>query len=195
MNSLEQQTVRQRGSGDRDGPEPSYVVLGRVRRPHGVRGEIRVEIITDYPERVAMHDHLYLAPPGRSDHAERCQVESVRPHKGVLLIKLAGYNDREAADGLRGMLVQLPVEEAVPLEEEEYYYFQLEGVEVETETGEYLGRVIEVLEPGAHDVYLVEGPRGEILIPAIEDVILELDLEMGKMLVRPLPGMLKEDVT
>ena len=193
MNRVEQPNARLPGSGDRDGPERSYVVLGQVRRPHGVRGEVRVEILTDYPERIAQHDHLYLAPPGRPDRVKRCQVESVRPHKGVLLIKLAGYDDREAADKLRGMLIQLPVEEAVPLEEEEYYYFQLEGVHVETETGEYLGRVTEVLEPGAHDVYVVQGPRGEVLIPAIEDVILELDLEAGKMLVRPLPGMLREE--
>ncbi len=195
MNKVEQPSARRRGSGDTDGPELSYVVLGQVRRPHGVGGEVRVEIITDYPERVAQHDDLYLAPPGRPDHLKRCQVESVRPHKGVLLIKLAGYDDREAANELRGMLVQLPLEEAVPLEEEEYYYFQLEGMEVKTETGECLGRVIEVLEPGAHDVYLVQGPRGEILIPAIEDVILELDLEAGKMLVRPLPGMLEDEET
>ncbi len=169
------------------------MVLGQVRRPHGVRGEVRVEIFTDYPERIGEHDWIYLADPRRTDVVERCEVESVRPHKGVLLIKLAGYDDREAAEELRGMLVQVPLEEAVPLDEEEYFHFQLEGVEVETESGEGLGRVVEVLGPGAHDVYVVRGPRGEILLPAIEDVILELDLEAGKMLVRPLAGMLDEE--
>lgn len=190
MNKVERRSS-QRGSGDKQNPEPSYVVLGQVRRPHGVRGEVRVESFTDYPERMEQHDALYLAHSRTTDHVQRWEVESVRPHKGVLLIKFVGCDDRQAAEELRGMLVQLPVEEAVPLEDEEYYYFQLEGMDVETETGEWLGRVAEVLEPGAHDVYVVVGPRGEILLPAIEDVILELDLEAGKMLVRPLPGMLE----
>lgn len=192
MNSVERQN-RQQGSGDRQNPEPSYVVLGQVRRPHGVRGEVRVEIFTDYPERMGQHDALYLAPSRTPDDVTRWEVESVRPHKGVMLIKLVGCDHRQAAEELRGMLVQLPFEEAVPLEDDEYYYFQLEGIDVETETGEWLGRVAEVLEPGAHDVYVVVGPRGEILLPAIEDVILNLDLEAGKMLVRPLPGMLEEE--
>ena len=174
-------------------PEPSYVVLGQVRRPHGVRGEVRVEIFTDYPERMVEQDYLYLANPRTPNDVERCEVESIRPHKGVLLVKLGGHDTREAAERLRGKLLQLPVDEAVPLEEEEYFYYQLEGVEVATERGEWLGQVTEVLGPGAHDVYVVRGPRGEILLPAIEDVILELDLEARKMLVRPLPGLLNEE--
>ncbi len=192
MNTVERRSS-QRGSGGRQNPEASYVVLGQVRRPHGVRGEVRVEIFTDYPERMGQHDVLYLAHSRTTDDVRRWEVESVRPHKGVLLIKLVGCDDRQAAEKLRGMLVQLPVDEAVPLEDDEYYYFQLEGMDVETDTGEWLGRIAEVLEPGAHDVYVVVGPRGEILLPAIEDVILSLDLEAGKMLVRPLPGMLEGD--
>lgn len=174
-------------------PEPSYVVLGQVRRPHGVRGEVRVEIFTDYPERMVEQDYLYLANPRTPNDVERCEVESIRPHKGVLLVKLGGHDTREAAERLRGKLLQLPVDEAVPLGEEEYFYYQLEGVEVATERGEWLGQVTEVLGPGAHDVYVVRGPRGEILLPAIEGVILELDLEARKMLVRPLPGLLNEE--
>lgn len=179
------------GSGGAENPEPSYVVLGQVRRPHGVRGEVRVEIHTDYPERIAQHDYLYLARPETPEDTQRCAVESVRPHKGVLLVKLAEYESRGAAEELRGMLVQVPLEQAVPLEEEEYYHFQLEGVDVETESGEWLGQVAEVLQPGAHDVYLVRGPRGEILLPAIEDVIVKLDLQARRMVVRPLPGMVE----
>ncbi len=179
------------GSGGEQNPEPSYVVLGQVRRPHGVSGEVRVEIFTDYPERIGQHDYLYLARPETPDDVERCEVESVRPHKSVLLVKLAGYAGRDAAEELRGMLVQVPLDEAVPLEEEEYYHFQLEGMDVETESGEWLGRVAEVLKPGAHDVYLVRGPRGEVLLPAIEDVILKLDLQARTMVVHLLPGMVE----
>jgi 16S rRNA processing protein RimM len=123
---------------------------------------------------------------------ERYPLEAVRPHKGILLMKLGGIDDRDAAEGLRGMLVQVPLEDAVPLEEDEYYYFQLSGMDVETDTGEWLGRVADVVGAGAHDVYVVRGPRGEILLPAIEDVILELDTDTRKMVVHLLPGMLEE---
>jgi 16S rRNA processing protein RimM len=183
----------QQGSGAEGNPEPSYVIVGRVRRPHGIRGEVRVEILTDYPERLVQRDSLYLAHPQSPDEVKQYPLESVRPHKGILLVKLGGIDDRDAAEELRGMLIQVPFEEAVPLEEGEYYHFQLIGMDVETETGEWLGRVADVLATGAHDVYVVRGPRGEVLLPAIEDVILELNTERRKMVVRPLPGMLEEE--
>ena len=183
----------QRGSGVESNPEPSYIIVGRVRRPHGIRGEVRVEILTDYPERLVQHDYLYLAHAQSPDEVERYPLEAVRPHKGILLIKLGGVDDRDAAEELRGTLVQVPFEEAVPLEEGEYYHFQLIGMDVEMETGEWLGRVAEVIETGAHDVYVIRGPRGEVLLPAIEDVILELNTKTRKMVVRPLPGLLDEE--
>ena len=192
MSTDKQIDSHQQGSGAGRHPEPSYVVVGQVRRPHGIRGEVRVEILTDYPERLAQRDDVYLAHPKAPDDVERYPLESTRPHKGVLLVKLAGCDDRDAAEELRGMLVQIPLEEAVPLEEGEYYHFQLTGIDVETETGEWLGRVADVIATGAHDVYVVHGPRGEILLPAIEDVILELDMQTRKMVVHLLPGMLEE---
>lgn len=192
MRRGEQADSHRQGSGASRDPEPSYVVVGQVRRPHGIGGEVRVEILTDYPERLVQHDYLYLAHPQSPDEVEVYALESVRPHKGILLIKLGGCDDRDAAEEFRGMLVQIPLEEAVPLEEGEYYYFQLIDMDVETETGEWLGRVADVVEAGAHDVYIVRGPRGEILLPAIEDVILELDTERREMVVHLLPGMLEE---
>ncbi len=182
----------QQGSGVGRDPEPSYIVVGQVRRPHGIGGEIRVEILTDYPERLVRHPYLYLAYPQSPDDVERYPLESVRPHKGVFLIKLEGIDDRDAAEELRGMLVQVPLEDAVPLEEGEYYHFQLLGMDVTTDSGEWLGRVADVVAAGAHDVYVIHGPRGEILLPAVEDVILELDTESGKMMVHLLPGMVEE---
>jgi 16S rRNA processing protein RimM len=151
-----------------------------------------MEILTDYPERIPLHDYLYLTHPATPDEVTRYALEAVRPHKGVLLIKLHDCDDRDAAEELRGMLVQIPFEAAIPLDEGEYYHFQLEGMDVETDGGEWLGRVAEVLEAGAHDVFLVRGPRGEILLPSIEDVILQIDLEAHKMIVHLLPGMVEE---
>ena len=122
-------------------------------------------------------------------------VEGVRQHKGVLLLKLGGCDDRDAAGGLRGMLVQVPLEDAVPLEEGEYYHFQLMGLRVETEDGQWLGQLVEVLSTGANDVYIVRGPHGELLLPAVDDVVLELDLASKRMVVRLMRGMLAGDET
>ena len=171
-------------------PEPHYLAIGRILRPHGVRGELRVGILTAYPERLGQYTDFYLAYPGSPEAVRRYPVEKLRRSKDALLLKLAGCDDRNAADKLRGMLVQIPIEEAVPLEEGEYYHFQLIGVRVEMENGEWLGQVTEVLETGANDVYVVRGPLGEVLLPAVDEVILALDLELKRMVVRPLPGML-----
>lgn len=178
-----------RGSGPPPRPpEPRFLAVGRVLRPHGVRGELRVEILTGYPERLPLHSTLYLGSDARA-----YRVERVRFHRGAALIKLVGCEDANAAEGLRDQLVQIPLKEAVPLEEGEYYHFQLLGVEVTTEEGNSLGRVTEVLDTGANDVFVVRGPHGEILIPAIEEVVRELDLESGHMVVMLLPGLLDEE--
>jgi 16S rRNA processing protein RimM len=190
--STQRDNVGNRGSGGANTPEPRYLVVGRVLRPHGVRGDLRVEIITGSPERLGQHDHFYLAHPDSPEEVRRYPVEEVRLHKDSLLLKLEGCDDCNEAELLRDMLVQVPIEEAVPLEEGEYYHFQIVGVQVETESGEWLGQVMEVLETGANDVYVVRGPRGEVLLPAIEDVVRKLDIEEKRMVVHLLPGMLEE---
>ena len=170
-------------------PEPRYLAVGQVLRPHGIRGELRVQVMTSYPERLGQHACFYLASPDHPEAAQRYRVEKMRWHRGVLLLKLGGCDDRNTAEQLRGMLVQIPFQEAVPLEEGEYYHFQLIGVQVETESADLLGRVVQVLETGTHDVYVVRGAQGEILVPAVDDLVLELDLESKRMVVRLLPGM------
>jgi 16S rRNA processing protein RimM len=180
------------GSESAQAPEPRYLLVGRVLKPHGIRGEIRVEIITAYPERLIQHTVFYLAHPHSPDVVERYAVESARFHKDIALLKLTGCPDRNAAEQLRDMWVQIPAEEAAPLEEGEFYLFQLIGAQVETETGELLGCVVEVIETGANDVYVVHGPRGEVLLPAIQNVVIAFDPQTKHMVVRPLPGTLTD---
>ena len=179
------------GSGGAHLPEPRFLAVGRVSRPHGVRGELRVVLLTDYPGRLGQHAYFYLASPDSPEMVRRYQVEKLRHHKKVLLLKLGGCDDRNGAEELRGQLVQIPTEEAVPLEEGEYYDFQLIGVKVEAESGESLGQVVEVLKTGANDVYIVRGSWGEVLLPAVKDVVLELDIEARQMVVNLLPGLLE----
>ena len=167
-------------------PEPRYLAVGRITRPHGVRGELRVEVLTDYPEHLAERKVLYVGSQHRL-----YKVLGLRFHRDAALLTLEGCDDRNAAEALRGLLVEVPIEDAVPLEDDEYYHFQVVGMQVETDEGEALGEVAEVFEaPGANDVLVVYGPRGEILLPVIEDVIVAFDMAANLIRVHLVPGLL-----
>jgi len=162
------------------------LAVGRVARPHGVRGELRVELLTDYPERLTTRPRVYVGPEQRA-----YDVQAVRLHQKVALMRLAGCDSRDAAEALRGALVYVAVEDAVPLEPNEYWEHQVEGLEVYTEDGDLIGEVAEVFTvPGGNDVLVVHGPRGENLIPVIEDVVVAVDLVAGRVVIRALPGLL-----
>src|SRR3990172_2135251 len=154
--------------------QPPFLLLGRVLRPHGVRGELRVEVLTAYPERIGPGTVVYAGTdPANAAGAAEYEVVSARSHLQYLILRVAGVEDREGADLLRERYLMVPLEEAVPLEEDEFYLFQVIGLAVSTVEHESLGRVVDVLETGANDVYVVQGPRGEILLPAIDDCIVD----------------------
>jgi 16S rRNA processing protein RimM len=169
----------------RDGSEPRYLVVGKIVAPWGIRGEVKVAIETDFPERFKQLKRVYLGEKAISFLLERSRL-----HKGHALLKLGGCEDRNAAEKLRGQLVQIPIEEAMPLSEDEYYVYQIVGLDVWTTEGERLGRISEILFTGANDVYVVQGERGEILIPAVEDVVLEVDLAGGRLTVKLMEGLI-----
>ncbi|HHV93160.1 MAG TPA: 16S rRNA processing protein RimM [Firmicutes bacterium] len=172
----------------------AWVVIGEITKPHGVRGAVRVLPHTDYPQRFDSLSEVYL---GTDDDPEPKQMSFslLGWQKDQLICRLGGVDSRDAAEKLRGKLLMVPREEAVPLPEGYYYIFDLVGLAVHTEDGEYLGRLKEVLQPGANDVYIVEAAdgSGEILLPAIKEVILDVNLREGRMLVRLLPGLLEEE--
>ena len=123
---------------------------------------------------------------------ERRTIVSARWQKGMVYLRLAGIEDREGAAELRGRLLAIPESELEPLPEGQYYRFQLIGLAVISTGGEELGSVSDVLSTGANDVYVVRGDRGELLLPATDEVVREIDLESGRMLVEPLPGLLPQ---
>lgn len=169
--------------------QPQYLAIAQIVAPHGIRGEVRAIILTDFPERFALLKTVYLG-----EEARPVCLEGYRMHRGQVLLKLAGYNTRAEAEGLREVLVQVPASEAMPLPEGTYYMHEILGLEAWTEAGEFLGEVVEILETGANDVYVLQGgPLGEILVPALESVVREVDLEAGRMLVRLPPGLLPGD--
>jgi 16S rRNA processing protein RimM len=169
---------------------PQYLILGEVLRPHGVRGELRIRILTDYPERIVAGKTIYLAE-AIDGKTTPYQVEHLRTNKEFGLLKLRGIEDRDQAEFLRELLVLTDIDDAVPLDEGEFYLYELIGLDVQTEDGEPLGKLVEVLETGANDVYIVDSPRyGEILIPAIDETILKTDIGAGVMRVRLPEGLL-----
>ena len=103
---------------------------------------------------------------------------------------MEGLSDRDEAELLRDQYVMVALDDAVPLEEDEFYLYQIIGLPVYTEDDEHLGEVVDVIETGANDVYVVRGPRGEILLPAIEECILDVDIEGKRVTVRLMEGLL-----
>lgn len=169
---------------------PPFLLLGRVLRPHGVRGELRLEVMTAYPERIIEGGHVFLgADPQDPGAAEERRVIRARRHQQFLILELEGIADRDEADAYREQYVMVPLKDAVPLEEGEFYLFQVLGIDVFTDEGEFLGQVSDVIETGANDVYVVHGPSGEILLPDIEECILKVDIPANRMTVHLMEGL------
>ncbi len=173
-----------------DQPQPvehkTHLVIGRIVAARGVHGELKVEISTDEPDRFFRLREVYLG-----DALTHFAVKRARLFQGYALLTLHGIEDRTTAEGWRGMYVYVKAEDAIPLAEGEYYHYQIRGLWAITTEGEKLGRVTEVLATGANDVYVVQGAQGEILLPAIRDVILNIDLKAGSLLVRLPDGLLE----
>lgn len=170
--------------------ERRYLVIGRIVRAHGVRGEMRTAILTQLPERFTWLERVYLSHDVDDSAPRERLVESVRFHQKYVLLKVEDVDTRDDVESLRGHWVLVPEEEAISLEEGEVFFFELEGLAVHTEEGEHLGRLVEVLETGANEVFVVRGEQGEVLLPNTEEVVLEVDIDAGKMVVRLLPGLL-----
>jgi 16S rRNA processing protein RimM len=163
---------------------PEYLSVGEIVAPFGLRGELKVLLDTDFPELVLEATSLYIGEP-----PVRYVVEWAQQMRGVVRLKLAGCDSREAAEALRGQVVQVRFEEAPTPGEGEYYYHQLIGLETWSEEGEYLGRVVEVFPTGSNEVLVVRGETGEILLPAIQEVVRQVDLVAGRLWVHLLEGL------
>lgn len=178
-----------RGPSDETGPR--FLLIGRVVKPHGIRGEVRVRPYTDLPERFSWLESVYLGlPDADAPDGAPVAVESSRPHQDVVLLKLANCPDRNAAELLRGAGLFVAESEAIPLAEDEYFLFELEGMAVYSDAEGLLGHIVDVIETRANNVFVVQGDQGELLLPDIADVVEQIDFENGRMQVKLLPGLL-----
>ena len=166
--------------------EPVFVVIGKFRKPHGIRGEVRMTVLTDFPDLLEIGQTVYV---GQKYQAYK--IKSIRWHGGDLLVSLEELPDRTAVEIFRNILVYMKSQDMPPPAEGEYYHHQLVGIEVVTDQGKNLGKLKEVILTGANDVFLVDTPEGgEILLPDTEEVVLNIDLEGGTVLVHIIPGLL-----
>lgn len=163
--------------------------IGAVIKTHGVRGEMKVFPMTDDVNRFRKLSEIIVQK--KSGAEETLEVASARFFKNLVILKLKGINTLEEAEGYRGSALFVTRENAVPLEENEYYIADLIGLAVLLDTGEALGELSDVLSTGANDVYEVTGESGKkYLIPAIRDCIVQVNIEEGFMMIHPLPGLL-----
>lgn len=177
----------ERGSGT---PESRFLIIGRIRKPHGVRGELKVAVLTDVPERFNWLETVVVTrKEGDDNNSLILSIESVRFHQQDALILFSGIESREAAGQLRNHWVKVPIEEALPLEEGEYYTHQAIGWAVLTSAGEQLGTVSGLIETGANDVFVVKTANGELLLPDIPDVIKTIDPTAGQLIVELMDGL------
>lgn len=166
------------------------ISVGEICGTRGLQGELKVQPLTDFPERFKDMKEIWVDCGPRSGYY---QIEKYRPYKQLLLFKLAGIDTVEAAASLVKGLLKVNEDEVFPLPEDTYYVFQLLGLKVDDLEKGYLGVVTDVLQTGANDVYVTKGDRyGEVLIPAIKDVVLDIDLPAGRMKVKLLPGLVDE---
>jgi len=166
------------------------VVIGEIARPHGLHGEMRVTPLTDHPERFEAVTDCVLWDRAR-DTRESCRVTGARRQGGAVLLSLDGYDTVEAASALVGRLVALPETEALPLPPGQFYPWQLEGCRVLTEDGREVGRVTRIEPSAAQDLWVVSDGTREYLIPAVAEIVLEVDLAAGRVVIRPPDGLLE----
>jgi 16S rRNA processing protein RimM len=170
--------------GSPDG-EPVYLVIGFLRRAHGVRGEIIMDLHTDFPERLQGGRKLFVG----EDH-KQMTISGVRPHAKGVLVKFKGIETPEAAGALRNQWVYVNAADVPSLPEGKLYQHELFGFRVVDENDIPLGELVEIIETGANDVYVVRNEAGkEILLPAIPSVILETDSSRRIMRVHLLEGL------
>ena len=171
-------------SGSPDG-EPVYLTVGFLRRPHGVQGEIMMDLHTDFPERMKKGRKLFVG-----EEYQPMTLTNVRPHQAGLLVKFNGLETPEDAGKLRNQWVYIKAKDATPLREGQIYQHELFGFRVVDENDNALGELVEIIETGANDVYVIRNESGkELLLPAIPSVILDLDTASRLMRVHLLEGL------
>ena len=166
-----------------------YLAVGTLRRSHGIRGDIVLDVLTDFPERLEPGTLIYVG-----DKKQPLKITRRRPHNEGLILGLEGISNSEQAAKYSAKTSYVPAENRPALPEGEYYHHQILGLKVVDENGVDLGILTEIIETGANDVYVVtkeDRVVRDVLIPALKHVLLDVNLETRIMKVHLLPGLLE----
>jgi len=165
--------------------EPLYLSVGYLRRPHGLHGEIIMDLHTDFPERMKLGRKMFVG-----DEHKPLTLDGIREHGKGVLVKFKNVETPEDAGLYRNQWVFIKTKDAPPLPDGQLYQYELIGFKVVDESENPLGTLVEILETGANDVYVVKDDAGkEILLPAIPSVILDLDIGARTIRVHVLDGL------
>jgi len=166
------------------------VGIGEITGVYGYKGWVKVIPLTSFPDRFYKLQEIVIT---KNECILKTNVEEVKPYGNIFLVKLQAFDSRETArDYIKGIL-NINESEVFPLEEGYYYHFQLQGLDVYDETKGYLGCLKDIIQTGANDVYVIESKEyGEVLIPAIKEVITKIDLDNKAMQVKLLPGLIPD---
>ena len=160
-----------------------FITIGKILAPWGNQGKLKVATTTDFPQRFTPSSRVYIK-------RQPMTIDSTEWHKGMAIIKLNRVDSMKDAEKLKGQLLEIRHTQLHPLPKGQYYHFQLIGLKVWTTQGELLGNITDILTTPSNDNYIVRSASGEILIPAIEDVIKSIDLNAGRLVIEPIEGLL-----
>ncbi len=165
------------------------ITIGKVLKPWGVKGEVKVRPLTDFPARFLSLRRVYLVSPEGKEIA--CAVKSARDPGGNPLLLLEGYDSPEKSRAINNWLIKIPREEAMPLPEGQYYGFELVGMTVLSEGGERLGEITDIFETGSNDVYVMKRGTEEVYIPATKEIVKQVDRKARTMIIHLMEGLLE----
>jgi len=161
-----------------------FLEAGKIVALHGIRGEVKIMPYCDSPELLAEFDRLFIG----KNH-EEIIVERSRVFKNMVIAKLEGFNSPEESEKLRNKILFMHRDD-LELDEDTYFIQDLIGLEVKNADSDFVyGKISDVMQTGANDVYVISGSDKEYLVPAIPDVIVKTDIDGGLMLIRPLDGL------
>jgi 16S rRNA processing protein RimM len=171
--------------------EKDLFPIGRVIKPHGVKGKIKVQYFGEDVNRFPPYGEVFIEESAGRMRAH--EILEAIPQPPRLILRLKGIEKREEVELLIGKEIFMRRETLPDLKEGEYYWMDILGMVVETPEGKRIGEVKEIFPTGAHDIYVVEGKRGEILLPATEEVIQSIDREKGVIKVVRMEGLWEEE--
>lgn len=162
-----------------------YIQVGKIVNTHGIKGDVKVLPLTDDVKRFEDLKNVYLG-----DEKIKLEIEKVGYSKGNVLLGFKNYLNINDVEKFKNLFLWINEEDKVKLPKDSYFLTDILGLEVYLKEGDHLGCIVDILQPGANDVYVIKSEKKEYLIPALKDVVIDIDIPEGKMIIDPIDGML-----